>query len=134
MRISDWSSDVCSSDLLLIGAIWDAAVLSSRVTAGELTFSSFDPHVAMAGSVATGLLFAVSCFSGFEAPAIFRDEVRVPEKTIPRDTYLPLPLLTIFYTVGSWALIQALGEAEAVSTRRALPPTAFFEMVLITLD
>src|SRR3546814_4371453 len=31
---------------LLIVAIWDAAVLSSRVTAGELTFSSFDPHVA----------------------------------------------------------------------------------------
>src|SRR3546814_18054892 len=74
MRISDWSSDVCSSDLLLIVAIWDAAVLSSRVTAGELTFSSFDPHVAMAGSEATGLIFAVSCFSGFEATAIFRDE------------------------------------------------------------
>src|SRR3546814_20009929 len=48
---------------LLIVAIWEAAVLSSRVTAGELTFSSFDPHVAMAGSVATGLIFAVSCFS-----------------------------------------------------------------------
>src|SRR3546814_17945832 len=29
---------------LLIVAIWDAAVLSSRVTAGELTFSSFDPR------------------------------------------------------------------------------------------
>src|SRR3546814_14720376 len=71
----------------LFRSIWDAAVLSSRVTAGELTFSSFDPHVAMAGSVATGLIFAVSCFCGFEATAIFRDEVRDPEKTIPRATY-----------------------------------------------
>src|SRR3546814_19151118 len=114
MRISDWSSDVCSSDLLLIGAIWDAAVLSSRVTAGELTFSSFDPHVAMAGSVATGLIFAVSCFSGFEATAIFRDEVRDPEKTIPRATYLAIAMLTIFYTVGSWAFIQALDRKSVV--------------------
>src|SRR3546814_2734701 len=112
-----------------IVAIWDAAVRSSRVTAGELTCSSFDPHVAMAGLVATGLVFAVSCFSGFEATAIFRDEVRDPEKTIPRATYLAIAMLTIFYTVGSWAFIQALGEADAVRTIAAHPSTAFFDMV-----
>src|SRR3546814_5404221 len=83
----------------------------------------------MAGSVATGLIFAVSCFSGFEATAIFRDEVRDPEKTIPRATYLAIAMLTIFYTVGSWAFIQALGEADAVRTIAAHPSTAFFDMV-----
>src|SRR3546814_1495722 len=83
----------------------------------------------MAGSVATGLIFAVSCFSGVEATAIFRDEVRDPEKTIPRATYLAIAMLTIFYTVGSWAFIQALGEADAVRTIAAHPSTAFFDMV-----
>src|SRR3546814_5900866 len=84
---------------LLIVAIWDAAVLSSRVTAGELTFSSFDPHVAMAGSVATGLIFAVSCFSGFEATAIFRDEVRGRSEA---HTSEPQSLRRIQYSVFCW--------------------------------
>src|SRR3546814_11687417 len=88
----------------------------------------------MAGSVATGRIFAVSCFSGFEATAIFRDEVRDPEKTIPRATYLAIAMLTIFYTVGSWAFLQALGEADAVRTIAAHPSTDFFDMVARSLD
>lgn len=114
---------------LIIVLIWDAVVLGTRGGAGELTYSSFNPHVAMAGSVSVGLIFAVSCFSGFEATAIFRDEVREPTKTVPRATYLIIALLTVFYAVSSWAFVQAFGDANAVAAIGANPSNAFFDMV-----
>lgn len=113
---------------VLIVAIWDAAIFITKGSQNALTFSSFDPHVAMSGSVAAGIIFAIGCFSGFEATAVFRDEVREPEKTIPRATYLAIAFLTVFYTLGSWALTQALGEGKAAGTIAANPTTVFFNM------
>lgn len=54
-------------------------------------------------------------YIGFEATAIFRDEARDPERTIPRATYAALILIGAFYTVTSWALISAWGDDEAVA-------------------
>ncbi|MDN7437350.1 APC family permease [Burkholderia multivorans] len=113
----------------LIVVVWDTLVIGSRGAAGQLTFSSFSPHVALSGSVSVGLIFAVTCFSGFEATAIFRDEVRDPEKTVPRATYLTIVILTIFYSVSSWAIVQALGEHDAISAIAADPLNVFFNMV-----
>jgi amino acid transporter len=53
-------------------------------------------------------------YVGFEATAIFRDEARTPERTIPRATYAALILIGVFYAVTSWALISGWGDAEAV--------------------
>ena len=54
-------------------------------------------------------------YVGFEATAIFRDEARTPERTIPRATYVALILIGAFYAVTSWALISAWGDEEAVT-------------------
>ena len=75
------------------------------------------PHAITSGSLGIGLLFAIISYVGFEATAIFRDEARNPERTIPRATYLSLVLIGVFYAVTSWALISAWGDDEAV--RRA---------------
>ncbi|TQR85487.1 APC family permease [Mycobacterium hodleri] len=74
-----------------------------------------DPHAILSGSVGIGLLFAIISYVGFEATAIFRDEARTPERTIPRATYLSLILIGAFYAVTSWAMISGWGDEEAVS-------------------
>lgn len=76
-----------------------------------------DPQAILSGSVGIGLLFAIISYVGFEATAVFRDEARVPERTIPRATYAALVLIGVFYAVTSWALISGWGDDEAV--RRA---------------
>ena len=76
-----------------------------------------NPHAITSGSLGIGLLFAIISYVGFEATAIFRDEARDPERTIPRATYLSLVLIGVFYAVTSWAMISAWGDEEAV--RRA---------------
>jgi amino acid transporter len=72
-----------------------------------------NPSAIFSGSLGVGLLFALISFVGFEATAIFRDEARDPERTIPRATYAALILIGAFYTVTSWALISAWGDEDA---------------------
>src|SRR3546814_6157195 len=43
MRISDWSSDVCSSDLLEIGDVLALPVFQVRETEGAFVIERFDP-------------------------------------------------------------------------------------------
>ena len=73
-----------------------------------------NPSAIQSGSLGIGLLFAIISYVGFEATAIFRDEARTPERTIPRATYVALILIGVFYAVTSWALISGWGDDEAV--------------------
>jgi amino acid transporter len=73
-----------------------------------------NPTAIFSGSLGIGLLFAIISYVGFEATAIFRDEARTPERTIPRATYLALILIGAFYAITSWALISGWGDEAAV--------------------
>ena len=69
-----------------------------------------NPSAIFSGSLGIGLLFALISYVGFEATAIFRDEARTPDRTIPRATYIALILIGVFYAVTSWALISGWGR------------------------
>ena len=74
-----------------------------------------NPNAIFSGSLGIGLLFALISYVGFEATAIFRDEARTPERTIPRATYVALILIGAFYAITSWALVSGWGDEEAVT-------------------
>lgn len=74
-----------------------------------------NPEAIVSGSLGIGLLFAIISYVGFEATAIFRDEARTPDRTIPRATYVSLLLIGVFYAITSWALISAWGDDEAIA-------------------
>jgi amino acid transporter len=74
-----------------------------------------NPTAIFSGSLGIGLLFALISYVGFEATAIFRDEARTPERTIPRATYVALILIGAFYAITSWALVSGWGDDEAVT-------------------
>jgi amino acid transporter len=104
--------------VLLTAEIAIVLVLDLVIVArgGQHGFSTgiVNPHAIFSGSVGIGLLFALISYVGFEATAIFRDEARDPDRTIPRATYAALILIGVFYTVTSWALISAWGDDQAV--------------------
>lgn len=66
------------------------------------------------GAPGFGILFAILSFIGFEATAIFRDEAKNPERTIPRATYISLILIGVFYAASSWVLVSANGQSKVV--------------------
>ncbi|MCG2803262.1 MAG: APC family permease [Cellulomonas sp.] len=99
--------------VLLIGEVGIVLLLVVVVIAtggaDGLSFIPFEPAQVTSGSPAIGLLFAIAAFIGFEATAIFRDEARDPERTIPRATYAAVIGVGVFYTLASWGLVMAWG-------------------------
>jgi amino acid transporter len=76
-------------------------------------FSAFDPDTVTSGSLGLGLLFAFTCFLGFEATAIFSEEARNPTRTIPRATWAAIILIGVFYALTTLALVSAVGVSGA---------------------
>lgn len=61
------------------------------------------------GSLGIGLLLAVTCFAGFEATAVFRDEAKDPDITVPRGTYLSIILMGGLFATAAYFFIVGYG-------------------------
>ena len=90
----------------------------------ELVGRAFSPAEALSGAPGLGLLFAFLGFFGFEATAVFRNEARDPEHTVPRATYIAVASIGVLYTVSSWLVISGLGADNAVRVSTESPDHA----------
>lgn len=110
-RHIDLSSKVLG--VLLVAEVGIVLVLVAAVVfrggADGLSLAPFAPSQVVSGSPGVGLMFAIAAFIGFEATAIFRDEAKDPDRTIPRATYAAVIGIGVFYTLASWALVMAWG-------------------------
>ncbi|HWL86073.1 MAG TPA: APC family permease, partial [Polyangiaceae bacterium] len=61
---------------------------------------------------------------GFEATAIFSEEAKDPERTVPRATYAAVCAIGIFYALTAWVLVGAYG-ADQVHAVAAKDPGLF---------
>ncbi len=124
-RHIDLSSKVLG--VLLIAEVGIVLILVAAVTftGGDegLSLAPFEPANIVSGSPGVGLMFAIAAFIGFEATAIFRDEARDPNKTIPRATYAAVIGIGVFYTLASWALVMAWGPSGVVDVVAEDPGT-----------
>jgi amino acid transporter len=73
------------------------------------------------GSPGIGLMMAFAGFIGFESTAIFRDEAKDPDKTIPRATYAAVIVIGLLYSFASWALVMAWGPTQVLDVAAADP-------------
>jgi amino acid transporter len=88
--------------------IFNVAVIGRGGQAG-LNLQPFNVFEFARGQVWTGLLFAMLVFIGFEATALYRDEVRNPDRTIPRATYIAVVFIGVLYTLTVWVMVMAFG-------------------------
>jgi len=94
--------------------IFDIVVIANGGPEGH-SLAPWNPASLITPSLGLLLLFSVGVFNGFEATAIYRDEVREPAVTIPRATYLAIAFLGLFYALSSYALIISDGTSRAVA-------------------
>lgn len=96
---------------------------------------------------AAGTLFVVGfgAFLGFESTAIYAEEARRPERTIPRATIIAVVFLAVFYGFTFWILTVAFGTDGVIAlagsdafetmvldgTERVAGPAAGFVMKLL---
>jgi amino acid transporter len=94
-------------------------VIFARGGASGINVDSFTPSTMTSGSLGVPVLFALTGFIGFESTAVFRDEARDPERTIPRATYLAVLIIGGFYALSCWALVLASGTGHVVDVANA---------------
>ncbi|WP_053382383.1 APC family permease [Leucobacter celer] len=103
-------SFVLIAEVLVVIIMNVAILIQGGIPAEGISITEqFTPEVFFSGSVAISLLFGFSIGLGFEATAIFRDEARDPEKTIPRAIYIAIISASLFYFFALWGFIQGWG-------------------------
>lgn len=108
---------------VILVMIFNVFVLAKGGAEG-LSAAPFTPGALMGGDVPVTMLFCILVFMGFEATALFRDEVRTPNKTIPRATYGAVLFVGVLYIISAYALTSAYGsKAQEVATNA---PAAMF--------
>jgi amino acid transporter len=110
---------------IAVVAILDLAVLFKGSPAGGLDFTPYSLNALFSHSAGIGIMMAAGSFLGFEATAIYSEEVRAPEKTIPRATYLSVILIALLYSVSTFFLVNAYGVEQAELKVHA-DPTGMF--------
>lgn len=111
---------------VLIIVIFDIVVIA-RGGANGVNLDSFAPSNVFTSHMGAGLLFAFSCFVGFEATVIYGEEAKNPRVTIPRATYAAIVTIGVIYTVTMWALSLAYGSSRVQSAAVKNPVNFVFD-------
>jgi amino acid transporter len=70
---------------------------------------SFTYKQATSGPFGIAALIAFTSFIGFESAALYGEETRNPERSIPRATYIAVTTVGVFYIFTTWVIIGATG-------------------------
>lgn len=99
----------------------------ARLGVSHLDFESFRPSAFFEGSPGIAIMFAIACFIGFEATAIYGEEARNPRRTVPIATYTAVILIGVFYAFTSWTIVLGNGGAAVVDAARENSATLTFD-------
>lgn len=61
------------------------------------------------GPIGIAMLFAFTSFIGFESAALYGEETKEPERSIPRATYIAVSTVGVFYVLSTWIIIGSVG-------------------------
>ncbi|MFV8054810.1 APC family permease [Mycobacterium sp. 48b] len=113
---------------LLMMMVYDISVIA-RGGAQGLSFESFSWSSLTSGSLALALMLGIGLYGGFEAPIIFRDEVKEPNKTIPRASFLTVGILASLYCLTAWVFINSFGVQAIMAAVEQDPLNAAYDSV-----
>ncbi|MFW0756320.1 APC family permease [Pseudomonas sp. H11T01] len=99
---------------------WQGAVVSEKGISG-ISMDWLSSSAFLSGSVGIAILLAVCSFAGFEATAIFREEARDPEKTIPRAAFMAVGVLAVLFFTSAVIYVTAYGSNSVIAVTQADP-------------
>lgn len=92
--------------------VLDVLVVGDRGSAA-FPVDSFSPHEIVGGALGLSLMFAFTSFVGFESAALYGEETRTPERSIPRALFISVTSIAVFYVLTSWIVIGGAGGPDA---------------------
>jgi cation diffusion facilitator CzcD-associated flavoprotein CzcO/amino acid transporter len=103
---------------LIAFAVVDLVVIGHRGV-DAFPIASFRPSVIATGSPGIALMFALTGFVGVESAALYSEEAREPERSIPRAVYSGVLTLGVFYTLSVWILVGNIGPDQTLISAKA---------------
>ncbi|MGN6404236.1 APC family permease [Sinomonas sp.] len=94
----------------LVVIVYD--VVSFAVAPEGVSAEPLSPASLFVPGVGAVLSFGIAAFMGFESAAIYGEEAKEPERTIPRATYTAVGVIAVFYAVSSWAMAVGTGPSQ----------------------
>jgi len=89
-----------------------AAAILVRHGGSALPSTSFAPHTVTGVGSGVSMMFAFISFIGIESAALYGEEARDPERSVPRATYTAVSLIALFYGFISWVAVGAVGPGR----------------------
>ena len=106
----------------VILAAFDIAVVADKGF-HALPSASLRPDVVTGGSLGIALMFAFTSFVGFESAALYGEETKNPQRSVPRATYISVTAIGVFYFFTSWVIVGSIGATRvtqvAVDAKKA---------------
>ncbi|RKN48223.1 APC family permease [Micromonospora endolithica] len=119
--------------VLLVTEIGIAAVFAvvelAHPANNEVTFTTLAPSHLFAAGIGAALVTAITGFVGFEATAVYSEETKDPQRTVPRATYTALIIIGLLYALCSWAMSVAAGPDNVVEAARTNGTELMFTLV-----
>jgi len=109
------------------------SILLTGGIAHPVTFAPFGAHAVFSDGFGVALVFVASAFIGFEATAIFGEEAREPQRTIPRATYIAVVLIALFYAFVTWTISLYYGPASIQEHAGKNVATLYIDAVKVLL-
>ncbi len=117
---------------MIVILVADFAVLYQKGIAG-LSAVPLEPSSFLSGNLGLGILFAIFGFIGFEATVVYREEVKNPNKTIPRATYFSIVLIAVMYCVSIYFTVVGVGLDNVVSVSAKNPENMYLDFINLYL-
>jgi amino acid transporter len=98
--------------------VLDLGILGNS-SAHAMPSEVFQPTYVFSGSLGVALMFAFCSFVGFESAALYGEEAKNPERSIPRALYISLGAIATFYVLTTWIIIGGAGGTAAPKLAQA---------------
>ncbi|WP_433361440.1 APC family permease [Streptosporangium sp. CA-115845] len=114
--------------LLAEVAILGVLAVAVLIKGGPEGFSlaPFSPDNIFTGGFAGALAVTFGAFIGFEATAIYGEEVRDASRSVRRATFIAVGFLALFYTFIAWIVVTAFGAGKITAIAQDNPPALVF--------
>lgn len=102
------------------------SIVALNVAPEGVTAQTVMPDQFFANGIGVLLAFGIAAFMGFESGAIYSEEARDPERTVPKATYIAVGIIALFYAASSWAFAQGVGPSQIIEQSMELGPDLVF--------
>lgn len=127
VRNVDLSAKVLAVLVALEFVVVTVVSVVSLLTAPEgVTSQTLHPDQFFTNGIGVLLAFSIAAFMGFESGAIYSEEAKDPERTVPRATYIAVGTIAVFYALSAWAFAQGVGPSQIIAQSQELGPDLVF--------